>query len=317
VLCGTLVGQRLTFGSESPRKSKLLIGSDVACAICLPEDEGVGACHAAIEIYGDSCFIRDAGNGSGTFVKAGVDELACPLWVGDTLVFERPTRIAQRPPSPGLASPRTPSTSTATLLRFHPLEQPQLAAAALGTHEALDVLAMRLERASDRLLVWPRVAVSVHHLPRSCHIYRELPSMLGLKRATIGRHRTKSLIPLPDIKSKKKHARLVVPAGLPGDIRRRLPAGALHLIPYKGKPVLHLLGRADHRHHPPHRLAAGDVFAVGLSLVRVLYFGIYDHGASPDSHRNDQGVLKVFVGESSYSHVAGPRALKLCLVIAI
>jgi hypothetical protein len=51
-------------------------------------------------------------------------------------------------------------------------------------------------------------------------------------------------------------------------------AGALQLVPYKGKPVLSLLGRHDFRHQLPWRLSAGDVFAVGLSLIRVIYVGV-------------------------------------------
>ena len=77
----------------------------------------------------------------------------------------------------------------------------------------------------------------------------------------------------------------------------RLPAGSLQLIPYKGKPVLSLVGRYDYRHKLPRKLTAGDVFVIGLSLIRVLYVGVHSDGTASSSRgatcigRTSEGTL--------------------------
>ena len=107
--------------------------------------------------------------------------------------------------------------------------------------------------------------------------------MLGLNKPSIGRHKTRSLVPLPDIKSKKKHAKLQVDDDLPGDARRRIPAGTLEMVPYNGKPVLALLGRSSHRHKLPTKVTPGAIFGIGRSLIRVIYVGVHAAAASSSS----------------------------------
>ena len=153
------------------------------------------------------------------------------------------------------------------------------ACTAAGEGAARGAICMRLQLAHEPLMVWARLAVSVHNLVWGVRETRELPRLLGLPKPTVGRHKTRSIIPLPDIKAKKRHAKLHLEPAITGDARRRLPAGALELVPHNGKPVLALLGRADFRHKAPWPLSAGDVFGVGRSLVRVLFVGRRAAGA--------------------------------------
>lgn len=271
----------------------LVVGcSDKGCDVNLPV-QGVAARHARLERFGGVWYVRDLGSGAGVRVRCQQGALACPLWLGDTVVYEPSALPAVTARSP---APRSMLQAPQAPLTFHRLDSHSPSAGGMGGSVSMSPLTstasvappataaaihMQLETAAEPLTVWPRLAVTVHNVALGRREYRELPCMLGVcdKRSLVGRHRTRSLVPLPDIKSKKKHAVLHVDLDLPGDARRRLPAGSLRVVPYKGKPVFWLLGRHDCRHRRAWRLGAGDVFAVGLSLMRVLYVGVRPAGA--------------------------------------
>jgi len=88
------------------------------------------------------------------------------------------------------------------------------------------------------------------------------------------------MVQLPDIKARKKQAKLEVELSWRAqlDARGRIPAGSLRLVPFKGKRILWLLGRDDFRSHAARQLEAGDVFGVGRSLLRVIYVGVLRDG---------------------------------------
>lgn len=84
------------------------------------------------------------------------------------------------------------------------------------------------------------------------------------------------MVQLPDIKARKKQAKLEVELSWRAQLDKlgRIPAGSLRLVPFKGKRIVWLLGRHDFRTHAARQLEAGDVFGVGRSLLRVIYVGV-------------------------------------------
>ena len=274
----------------------------------LPAREGARPRHATIERHGGGFWLRDLGTGGTTAVRVGDANLVAELWMGDVILLEPAN---SRLYEPGGASSADASADGVPACARWRLERPATSALVWKrvartaarlelrprmTHAPVNQsfdwpqCALRGPPLSDRSQAsTPTAAVAVHNRSRPSEAtFRELPrrTLLRNPKLTIGRHRSRSFVPLPDIKSKRKHARLRVPPQRLDELRQELrpdvregetlPAGSLALVPYKGKPVLYLLGRSDHRHLPPHRLSAGDVFAVGTSLLRVLYLGVHE-----------------------------------------
>jgi len=224
----------------------LLLGSAAEAGLQLRADEGVAPWHAVIERRGVSFWLRDMGTSElGTALSVLVDDLSCPLHIGDRVLCET------SPFAESGAAQQQPTTVDATLIQLTP--------------------------SSGALQVWPKVAIWIRpiYTSRRLPICRELPQPRGLRKAYVGRLPT-NMVPLGDIKAKRRHARLHVPGSLPGDRFGRIAAGTMSFVPQKGKPCLLLLGRHDHRWRQPHRLSAGDVFGVGRSLLRVLFVGTLD-----------------------------------------
>ena len=141
---------------------------------------------------------------------------------------------------------------------------------------------------------WARLAVSLQSFGGCVTEFLLLPPWPYCHQGYIGRRSKRALLPLRDLKARRRHAVLVVRGGCnrwcdPAEAQSNIGAGQLFVHPHKGKPCALLLGRAGQQLRPRWPIKVGDIFCVGHTHIRVMRATKLAHRLSHKHPRSAEG----------------------------